>query len=64
MKVQEDPPYNDSDCYQRFCCKIEFAVIKKLDMDWSEARITKTFNQFLINHTFCVFVRITSARQF
>ena len=24
----EDPRYND-----RFCCKIEFAVIKKLDMD-------------------------------
>ena len=23
-------------CYQRFCCKIEFAVIKKLDMDPSE----------------------------
>ena len=29
----ENPRYNDSVCYQRFCCKIEFAVIKKLDMD-------------------------------
>ena len=28
----EDPHYNDSIYYQRFCCKIEFAVIKKLDM--------------------------------
>ena len=26
-----DPRYNDSVCYQRFCCKIEFAVVKKLD---------------------------------
>ena len=26
----EDPRYNDSVFYQRFCCKIEFAVIKKL----------------------------------
>ena len=27
----EDPRYNDSVCYQKFCCKIEFAVVKKLD---------------------------------
>ena len=27
----EDPCYNDSVCYQRFCCKIKFAVIKKLN---------------------------------
>ena len=27
----EDPHYNDSICYQRVCCKIEFAVVKKLD---------------------------------
>ena len=33
----EDPRNNDSVCYQRFCCKIEFAVIKKLDMDPSKA---------------------------
>ena len=33
----EDPRYNDSVCYQRFCCQIEFAVIKKLDMDPSKA---------------------------
>ena len=26
----EDPRYNDSVCYQRFCCKIEFAVIRNL----------------------------------
>ena len=33
----EDPYYNDSVCYQRFCCKIEFAVLKKLDIDPSTA---------------------------
>ena len=33
----EDPHYNDSVCYQRFCCKFEFAVIRKLDMDPSRA---------------------------
>ena len=33
----EDPRYNDSVCYQRFCYKVEFAVIKKLDMDPSKA---------------------------
>ena len=32
-----DPRYNDSVCDQRFCCKIEFAVIKKLDMGPSKA---------------------------
>ena len=25
----EDPRYNDTVCYQRFCCKIEFAVSYK-----------------------------------
>ena len=39
----EDPRYNDSVCYQRFCCKIEFAVIKELDIDPSKAWITDTF---------------------
>ena len=39
----EDPRYNDSVCYQRFCCKIESAVIKKLDMNPSEAWITGIF---------------------
>ena len=33
----EDPRYNDSVCYQRFRYKIEFVVIKKPDMDPSEA---------------------------
>ena len=33
----EDPRYSDSVCYQRLCCKIEFAVIKKLDLDPSKA---------------------------
>ena len=28
--IIEDPRYNDSICYQRYCCKIEFAVIKKI----------------------------------
>ena len=27
----EDPRYNDSICSQRLCCKIQFAVTKKLD---------------------------------
>ena len=31
-----DPCYNGIVCYQRFCCKIEFAVIKELDMDPSK----------------------------
>ena len=43
----EDPRYNDSVCYQRFCCKIEFAVIKKLDMDPHNASINVTFEHFL-----------------
>ena len=52
-------------CYQRFRCKIEFAVIKKLDMDPSKASITDIFEHFFfINHTFCVFIRIASARGF
>ena len=33
----EDPRYNDSVCYQRFCCKFDFAIIKKLDMNRSKA---------------------------
>ena len=33
----DDPRYDDSVCYQTFRCKIEFAVIKKLDMDPSKA---------------------------
>ena len=32
-----DSRYNDSVCYQSFCCKIEFAVMMKLDMDPSKA---------------------------
>ena len=32
-----DPRYNDIACYQKFGCEIEFAVIKKLDMDLSKA---------------------------
>ena len=27
----EDPRFNDSVCCQNFCCKIEFAVVKRLD---------------------------------
>ena len=33
-------------------------------MDPSKARITDNFEQFFMNHTFCVFVRIASARRF
>ena len=32
----EDPRYNDSVCCQRFCVKIYFAVIEKLDKDPSK----------------------------
>ena len=42
----EDPRYNDSVCYQRLGCKIEFAVIKKLGMNPSKAWITDIFEQF------------------
>ena len=45
-KNTEYPRYNDSVCYWRFCCKIEFAVIKKRDMDPSKAWITNSFEQF------------------
>ena len=27
--MQQQQKYNESACYQRFCCKIDFAVIKK-----------------------------------
>ena len=37
LEGTDDPHYKDSVCYQRLCCKIEFAVIKKLDMDPSKA---------------------------
>ena len=42
----KDPHYSNGVCYQRFCCKIEFTVTKKLDMDPSKAGITDTFEQF------------------
>ena len=40
------PRYNDSVCYQRFCCKIvksNLLLQKKLDRDPSKALITDTF---------------------
>ena len=40
------------------------AVIKKFDIDSSKASIMDTFEQFYMNHTFCVFVRIASLRRF
>ena len=46
LSYTEDPRYNDSVCYQRFCCKIEFAVLKKLDMDPSKASVMDTFEHF------------------
>ena len=42
----EEPRYNDSVCYQRFFCKIEFAVIKKLDLGPCKAWITDIFEVF------------------
>ena len=51
----EDPRYNDSVCYQRFCCKIEFAVIKKLDMDPSKGWIRDNFVQFFYkSYALCI----------
>ena len=35
--TEDHPRYKDNVCYRIFCCKIEFAVIKKLDMDPSKA---------------------------
>ena len=58
----DNPRYKDSVCYQKFCCKIEFSTIKKLDVDPSKALITDTFEDF-IYHTFCVFDRIASSRR-
>ena len=53
--VTEDPRYNDSVCYQRFCCKIEFAVIKKFDMDPSKALVTDSFEQFFYkSYVLCI----------
>ena len=47
----EGPRYNDSVCYQRFCYKIECAVIKKLDMDPS----TNTVEQFFYeSYVLCI----------
>ena len=57
----EVPRYNDTVCYQIFFCKIEFVVIKKLDMDLSKEWITDTFEHLL---QFIRFVRIASARRF
>ena len=37
------PRYNDSVCYQRFCCKIEFAIIKK-NLIWT--RLSKNNGYF------------------
>ena len=36
LHITEDRRYNDNVCFQRFCCKIEFAVIKKLNKDPSK----------------------------
>ena len=47
-----------------FCSKIEFALIKKLDMPRLKRTKRILLNSFFINHAFCVFVRIASARRF
>ena len=33
LSSTEDPRYNDTLCYQGFCCTIESAVIKKIAID-------------------------------
>ena len=55
---------NDNVCNQSFCSKIEFAVIKKLDLDPSKACITDSFEVIFINHTFYVFATIAWSRRF
>ena len=48
--------YNDSVCYQRFCCKIEFAVIKKLNMDPSKESVADAFELFFDNsYLLCIY---------
>ena len=42
-EVYRGPRYNDSVCYQRFCCKIEFA-----GYDLSKASVTDTFEHFYV----------------
>ena len=42
----ENPCYNDSVCYQRFCCKIEFAVMKKLERTHLKVSMSDTFEHF------------------
>ena len=63
-KFTADPRYNDSVCYQRFCCKIESADIKKLDRTHPKHQKRILLNAFFINHMFCVFIRIASPRRF
>ena len=43
----EDPRYNDSVCYQRFCCKIEFAVVWRLERTHLKHPNCFFFNTFL-----------------
>ena len=52
----ENPRYNDTVCYQRFCCKIEFAVIQKLDMDPSKASVTDTFEHIFFYKSYVLFI--------
>ena len=52
----ENPRYNDTVCYQIFFCKIEFAVIKKLDMDPSKASVTDTSEHFFYkSYVLCIY---------
>ena len=47
----EDPRYNDSICHQRFCCKIEYAVIKKLvRTHLKHQSLIRVSTFFFINH--------------
>ena len=50
----EDPRYNDHVGYQRFCSKIEFAAIKKPDMDPSKTGITNTMYFFYKSYVLCI----------
>ena len=61
----EDPRYNDSICSQRLCCKIQFAVTKKLDRTHLKHEYWILLNSFFYYKSYVLCsVRIALVRQF
>ena len=54
---KEDPRYNDNVCYQRYCCKIKFAVLKKLDRTYLKHQLTDTFEHFFFYKSYVLCIR-------